>query len=421
MAQHAQRGYQPSSFKRSRMCPGWVRQSKGIPDKPMSLFAAEGVAAHKLGEMCIEQKKSPYDFVGWEGWVNNNSCFIVGAGLAMKPALFTFAIDDAMAEAVKVYVDYCLEIQHRAAYFQQEAKLRLDWLVPNIMGTIDHYAVIPGKMLYVTDLKFGAGQVVEVGNDINGNDQLAIYSLLAIGKENLHKVKEITATIVQPRAPHHQGSIRSVVYPVKDLYAWGNEVLVPAIRRMEAPDAPLCAGDWCRWCPALDTCPEVRKQMVDRVGAMFDDVPALVEKPDPTVWTGEKLDRFLELVDVFQEVVNAAKLTAFERLKNGSPDAPKRFKLVAGKLSDRKWVDNEQAVVDAFSFLVDHDQLFTEPKLKSPAQIEQVLKRYTGVSGGLIAETINSVIQERKAGNPSLVPIGDPRPALPPAVDAMFD
>ena len=422
---------QPSAFKRTIECPGWggLCTKHGLI-QPESKWAIEGSAAHFLADRCVSAGINPALFAGQQIWQTNDGNFAISTDRSKIPAA-KITITDDMVAAVKVYTD---EISRQksvtiGAQCYSERRVDLSWLVPGMFGTVDYHIIEPMNVLYVTDYKHGAGVVVEVGEKPGDNVQTSIYALAALGENNRHMVGEVISTIVQPRAPHPAGPVRSIKYDVEDLYAWGRAVVVPAARAAMQKDAPLKAGPWCRFCPASSPasklCPEIVKQMAERANIMFPSedqlLPAVKSAPpDPVTMTGEALDRFLDFADVFDSLIKAVKNEAYQRLLRGAADAPIRYKLVAGRLSTRAWAFEGGELLRK---LQEHAHIYEADLFdyapKSPAKVEQLLKK-GGYKAGHIKELFEPLLGERKPGNPTLAPIDDPRPALPPTAELMF-
>jgi len=325
-----------------------------------------------------------------------------------------------MALAVQMYVD---EIRRKKALmpggrFLIEQQLYAKWIDPNLFGTGDHIAIDPLVKVCINDYKHGAG----VSVDVIDNPQLMIYGLMAIGEGNPYMVEEVDMTIVQPRAPHADGSVRTFTMDVDDLIAWGNDVLIPGIAKTKSPDLEFNAGDWCRWCPALkamdldgkELCPAVKAQRKDMINIMFgkDTVnitPATELKPNLYL-SGDDLDWILQRADTFVAGIEAFKTEAFNRLEAGSKEAPKQFKLVKGK-SSRTWKD-EAAVAKAVKSAP--IQAYTESNLKSPAQMENAYK----VAKLDVTELGKFII--KKPGRPRMVPLSAAGASVPPKLGRMF-
>src|SRR3990172_8181607 len=112
---HAKLG--ASSMARWEACPGSIRLSRGIP-RTTSAYAAEGTAAHELAAACLEHGQNAAQYIDHAIGADGHE----------------FIVDDEMAEAVQVYLDY----------------VRSQWISPE-----------PG-VLVVCDYKHGSGVAVEV-------------------------------------------------------------------------------------------------------------------------------------------------------------------------------------------------------------------------------------------------------------------
>lgn len=434
---HAKPYLQPSSFKRTINCPGWWQLSKDLPRGETSEYAAEGSVAHHLGEKSIINDKSPYDFVGLTGWYNKanhrTGIFRVAGELQNPDAFFLFPVDEAMAAAVDEYVARVREVRASmpSGTFFVEQRADLSWLVPGMFGTADHVAFESLGSLVVDDYKHGAGVVVEVGNGVGDNPQLSIYGLGVLGKSNPKMVEEVTVEIVQPRAPHYQGSVRSVTFDPDDLIQWGYDVVRPAAKAAEQPDAPVKSGEWCKFCPAANAldesgqaiCPAKRDERKASAVAMFgteltSDTTEIIVPPDPGSLSGERLGKFVQFFDlVFDPWAAAVRKEARDRFDNGG-DAPPQYKLIRGSLSNRKFAGTDAEVYDALKTKLPKKEVFVE-KVKTPAQMEAALKK-TGLKAKEAKEIIDPLLAERTEGKPVMVPVDDPRPALPPKVEQMF-
>ena len=430
--EHAARTLQPSGFKRTMNCPGWGQfcEREGIAPKPSGKYAAEGSVAHFLGEACLNTGKEPHEYVGGSGIYNAGVCtFDISASPPSKVPgeYFVFDITNDMADGVKVYTD---EVRRKlaatvGAALTVESRLDLGYLVPGMHGTGDAVIVEPLGRLYVDDLKFGQGVAVEVGTKPGDNEQLTIYALGALGDDNPHMVEEVVVTITQPRAIHPAGPIRSIRYNVDELIAWGIDVLVPAAKASIVPGAPLLPGSWCKWCDAEGICPALRKQALEAADIMFDPEgvpfpPARQSTPQPPqTMSKEQMDQILAVTGQVETWLKAIKAEAYSRLENGNPEAPTTFKLVAGKLSNRAWAD-EDKVYDRVKTFLPRKEVYVE-KVLSPAQMDKTLKRVGKRVGSEIVEILAPLLQERKPGAPSMVPAGDARKALPPRAEIMFN
>jgi hypothetical protein len=382
MGQHAKRILQPSGFHRTMNCPGWgnLCTKHKLPPSGANVYSAKGSVEHKLGEVCLRHNKSPYDYVGAIGWHHDNQ-----TGLWSQPENFVghnmdyvFEITDEMAVAVDVYVQECRRKVAEAvgAFSGIEVKMSVSHMVPGMFGTGDHVIIEPLVRVDVTDYK-GGFHLVEVGKEPGDNPQLTIYALGALQKDNPHMCEYARVSIVQPHKPHPEGSIRTVKFPVKRLLEWGKDVLVPAAKLAQTPDAPIKAGPWCVYCDAenaLDSderpiCPAKRAQeehaVVDMFGqgttiATIDKAPEM----DAKVLSGDRLDRILQAIPIIQGRIKQIQEEAYDRLEKGLPNAPKNYKLVPGKMSNREW-KGDAKVEKAFKHALSREELYIE-KIKTP-------------------------------------------------------
>lgn len=339
-----------SSASRWMNCPGSVALTETMPAPPSSIHAQAGTAAHALAETCLRRGQDPHTFIGasFEG----------------------VTVDEEMADAVKMYVDYCRALRDR--YFPPgsvefiEKRFNLSALKPPVpmYGTTDHalYAAVSHK-LYVTDFKFGQGVVV----DVEENPQLMYYALGALLSLDLGtQVDEIILTVVQPRAAHSDGPIRTFTMTPTDLLGFAGELL-NAARATLAPDAPLHAGSWCRWCAASGNCSEQLKHA--QLVAQSEFAAEVVKLPQPGALEPEVFSNILGKLHILEDWASAMRAHAQAKLERGE-DVP-GWKLV-NKRATRKWGD-EKDVIDWLKAKGFTEEEFAILKVKSPAQIEKLV------------------------------------------------
>jgi DNA polymerase bacteriophage-type len=225
----------PSAASRWMNCPGSVQAEKLVPEPPPSAFAEEGTEAHKLFAQCLEQGLAPAQ---------------LSSDLAMVAPL-TLAVEQTRG----VIAGRPVLLEHRLPPLPG---------LPQVWGTADCITFDSDQVAGVLDLKFGAGVTVEPDTP-----QLAVYALLAARHFGLSG-PGVTVTIVQPRAGHQDGPVRSFHYAPEDLDRF-EQTLRAAVAATEQPDAPRTAGEWCRFCNAAGTCPEFQRASHTR-------------SPAPSVW-----------------------------------------------------------------------------------------------------------------------------------------
>jgi hypothetical protein len=321
--------------------------SRGIPRKD-SDFSREGTAAHALAEIAHGRLKNA-DF--WLGEM------VEGV-----------EVTEDMCEAVQVYLDYLGELITLEDEVKQEHRVSLERLNPPapMFGTCDMLIYRrTEKKLWVIDYKHGKGVPV----DVKGNKQLRYYALGALlSLRDDQPVEEVEAVIVQPRAPHADGPIRSETFTPGDLLDYAAD-LIEAVELSLKPGAPLAAGDHCKFCPATAQCPARRDQAMQLAQIEFDaPAPTMM---DPRLLPTEVVSDLLAKADMVEDWIRALRAHALSELEAGRPLSG--WKLV-NKRPMRKWAVAESEVLARFGD-VDKEALFEEPKLRSPAQIEKLVGR----------------------------------------------
>lgn len=390
MAKHAK--LSPSAAYRWMNCPGSIALCETVPPRPESIYAKEGTAAHALAEMCLKNNIDPFTV---------NHVIVEGEQ--------RYNVNEEMAEAVLLYLKTINEIKDQYANAESfiETKLNLNAWVPGCWGTADFLLVVPKDRVVVVDYKHGAGVAVDANSP-----QLKIYALGAVGVTNPNQVKYAEVKIVQPRAQHSEGPVRSVVYKVEDLLEWGRTVLKPKAKEAMKPNAERKPGSWCRWCDALDVCPEARKGALAVAKIMFDE-KGIPQEPQPVLppvedLTPEELAKIHRIAKNFLTPwVKAVENRLREILATKGPTAG--LKLVAGRAT-RKWADEAEAE-KTLTDLLGEDAY--DVKLVSPAKAEKALKKI-----GYGKEVLDGLIEV--SHSISIAPIDDKRPAIETKAERMF-
>lgn len=350
----------PSAASRWMNCPGSVALCATVPRKSSS-FADEGTAAHGLAERCLIEKVDAAAYVGRIISVLPRGTSILKPGA--KPGKDCYEVNDEMVESVQMYLD---AVREPGCQIVPEARLSLEHYWPGMFGTADAQAFDKATgTLHVFDLKYGAGVLVAP----DWNPQAMIYALGALGPEAPAWVENVRIVIVQPR--HRNGGVMDWTIPSEDLMKWANEELVPAAHRTMEKDAPLVAGDkQCRFCDAKAICPALLGKSLEIAQTAFKDVitePKTVHLPDPASMTTEQIANVLDFSELLSSWVSAVNAHAEQIALNGGV-IPGR-KLVR-KTTRRKWID-EAATAQALAPL---GEALYERKLKSPAQVEKLVK-----------------------------------------------
>jgi hypothetical protein len=398
-----------SASKRWINCPGSRIRAAQFENKS-TIYAQEGTAAHKLGEMCFESNTDAADHLGEIITVEGNP----------------FEVTEEMAEAVQVRLDFIRDTlkEFPGAEHQVECQFTLPEIHEDLGGTADDVVVIPFQKLIVADYKHGRGVAV----DADENTQAMIYALGAAWRQDL---EEVEIVIIQPRAGRKDGGIRRWSTTLTALMDWARKTLAPAAQATEDPNAPCVAGDWCRFCPAAAMCPETRKTVMAAAQIAFDDaylpIQAAPMLPNLTTLDPAQVSRLLTLAEIVEPWFKNVREFAREGLQSGKfvpGEDGFMFKMVQGKPGNRKYADEQKAE----GVLMGHlKQKALDVRLKSPAQAEKALKELaaSGQSRNLKnakdARAVLDLLTVRPEGKLAMVPVADPRPAVALAATEVFD
>lgn len=313
-------------------CPGSVRLSESLP-KTSSSYASLGTAAHELAETCLLSGGRAADRIG-ETIIADGSPFIV---------------DDSMANGVQIYLDTIRgDLSAHGGELVVEQSFDLSWIAPGMFGRNDA-SIIPVRpfgTLRVYDYKNGRKAVYAFENE-----QTMYYGLGALGERNLMFAETLVCTIVQPNS-WEKNPVDSFEIRVPKLYEWAYDVLRPAAKLVNTPDAPLAVGAWCEHCRAAGVCPARRNEAIAALN--FPELPEDVAVlPAPKELTPEEIGKL-------SSFFGASAFTAWVKaIQEEEKDMLARGVLIPGKKlvetevkGDRKWAD-EKKVAEALSFLGD--------------------------------------------------------------------
>lgn len=372
-----------SGYERWGVCPGSVAASEGLPNLG-NAYAREGSLAHKWAEKILRGEAFTDEDYILEGEVMTDD--EVGE----------------MMDAIQVYLDHIADLRARKPTFEWvEKEIDLSKYHPELFGTCDYVCYFADtKTLHVVDYKHGKG----IPKEPERSPQLGYY-----GNGALHMaavpIEKIVLTIVQPRCFHTKGPVRSwETDPIWMLDFLSQ--LIDDAKATEQPNAPRVPGkEQCQFCLAAPTCPAAAERAMAVVTSGFKDETAAVE-----VITSERLAYLLTVIPQIEDWCSSVNKFAHQQAALGV--IPPGFKLV-DKIARRKWTEDVNKEMLWNRFKLFHEDTVTE-KLKSPAQIEKLLK--TKDEKFLLDQY---VIQQ--SSGKTLVPDTDKRPATKGAIEAMFD
>jgi hypothetical protein len=386
--QHARLG--ASSAHRWMVCHAAPRLEAQMPDET-SPYAIEGTAAHNLAEICLCSEEQPREYVGTYMPTNLG----VDSGDCE-----TVEVTQEMADAVQVYVDFVrreMEAVDSEAHFELPVSLEaLDPPEP-MFGTADAVIWQPAvRTLIVADLKYGQGVIVEPEN----NPQLMYYALGAVLKLRV-RPEQILVAVVQPRAEHEDGPIRTHMLSWDDLLGFKELLMKAAWFACREDNEPGPVGKWCRFCKAKAICPAQRSNALVVAQQEFDaDLPTS-GLPAPQSLDMDQITEVLEKAPYAEEWFNSVREYARRLLEQGQ-DVP-GYNLVA-KRAIRRWANELEAEKYLRSRKVKVADIFSR-KIVSPAQAEK------------LTDLPDDMIVAQSSGY-NLAPASNPRPAITPGSSA---
>jgi len=410
-----------SSTERNWNCPGALALGQSVAHlEKESEAAAWGTACHQVAEKCLRGGQDAIEYVG----------------RIEKTKSHELEVDEEMAGTAQMYIDYVRGREEEyliatgnreAAGVMIEAKFSLAKISPpfDAGGTGDAVIWFPKwGVLEVVDLKGGRGVVVEV----DGNKQLRTYGLGAMLAFPHYKVARVRVTIVQPRAYHKDGRIRSEEFSPVDLMEWTSDLVdamnnaatamvyykaITGVITREAWAANyLAAGPHCKFCPASGICPALEKKAYDAAGVWFDDLGTPASSNTPDAMSVERLAQALDVVDVVEEWVGSVRKLAHAAAEGGIT-IPNY--ILVQKQGREKWTEEGEATARDLLSDVDEKLWLNEPKLRTPKQVREAVKKakldinLDGLS--VVSSSGTNLVREDKTS----------RPAVPSKADRFFD
>ena len=347
-----------SSAKRVINCPGSVALVTKVPPKPSSSYAEEGTFLHECMERILNGESIDTFKDATEEQLNEK----------LRPAFA--ALDE-------IDPDGKLE-------FQTEVHVAFPEPLQEVFGSCDVVGR-RGDTAIILDWKFGSGIPV----DAEENPQLMFYACAAMRTPRTQwafdGAETIELVIVQP--PH----IRRWEVSRRRLEVFEID-LRNAVLQAQAPQPPIKHGDWCRFCPAKPICPAMNGAVERALKTQLDAVAP------------ELIGAMLKNADMLENWISQLRQMALQRLENGA--SVPGYKLVA-KRATRQWTDEAAAIAALTAAGVDESELMVT-ELKSPAQVEKVLKKTkTAMPDGIItAISSGHTLADEADARPPVVLIG---------------
>lgn len=329
MTVHAKLG--ASSANRWMNCPGSINFIAMQPEcflDNSSEYADEGTKAHALAEALLNKNLTLLSELEGTEILD----------ISDEPQM-------DLTEAVETYTDYINSSLQPIDILHIEEKFFIN---DELFGTNDACIErLTFNNLEVIDYKHGVGVPVEVKD----NKQLKYYAIGAMKSFGDH-FDSVKLTIVQPRSFHSDGPIRSWEIEPKKLLEFKDELL-EAGEATKKKDAPIVAGDHCRFCPAIAVCPAYKTMVLKAANA-----PGLAGN--------------LLLAEILPKWKSAVNRIAFKVLTQGIKIPG--YKLVhAG--TQRKWLDQDKVIEALRKAGKTDEQIFKslKPQLNNLGTIEKLM------------------------------------------------
>ncbi len=349
-----------STARRVINCPGSVALVQQVPPKPSSSYADEGTLLHHIIAAVLETGKPPEEFLG-----------TFYSGVELTEDRLERKLLPALAALDEIDPDRTME-------YDVEKVVGFGDVLAGVFGSADLVGRIGNRGVLV-DWKFGDGVAVEAEENPQAMFYIAAALHTTATRWAFKDAEAIDIYIVQPPF------VKKWTTDLARIKRFEADLIL-AVRASEQPDAPLKTGDHCRWCAAKSVCPLV-------TGAV-----ARADRAALKTINVDDLAAALDRIELVKGWIKDAEDMAQALLENGT-DVP-GYKLVA-KRATRQWA-NEAAALTALTEAGCSAEELTE--LKSPAQVEKVLKkRKVDMPEGLITAV--------SSGN-TLASADDPRPAV---------
>jgi hypothetical protein len=350
-----------STAKRVMSCPASVKLCQKMPPQAENEYMAKGTLCH-MGADAVVGTSNPRKCIGLQY-----------NGMVLTEEIYEDKIEPALALFDQIDPDMQME-------FVTETQVGFGDFLPGVFGTADFIGRL-GSTAIIGDWKFGDGVLVSAEENAQGLFYGAAARRTPKLKWAFDGAKQLEIIIIQPPR------ISRWVCPIERLDAFEIE-LKAAVEKSERDDAPLNAGEWCRFCAAKPICPKMTGA-VDR--ALQTDLKSLDVK---------YINNYLKNAEILEQWITDLRALAYRMMDEGDIKFPD-WKLVA-KRATRKWAEDPKVVEAALRELGINP--LAPAELLSPAQAEKALKK---VKKNLPDDMVVAL----SSGN-TLAPKDDPRPEV---------
>jgi hypothetical protein len=300
--------------------------------------------------------------------------------------------------------DYALFVMERYAEAQVHTKDALIYLeqrldmtayVPEGFGTGDCVIIADGVM-DIIDLKYGKGVLVSATD----NKQMMLYSLGALREfDFMYDIRSVRMTIFQPRLDNYS----TFEMTVDDLMTWAENELKHKAALAFKGEGEFIPGKHCQFCKAKAVCKALADYILELAKHDFAAAETL---------TDDDIADILDRAGAFKNWIKAVEEHALsEATEHGK--RWKGYKLVEGR-SNRKYVNEEEVAKTLLASGYKEDTIY------APREILGITAMEKAITKAAFAEKLKGLVIKPQ-GAPTLVPLGDKRPALNSADAAAND
>jgi hypothetical protein len=245
--------------------------------------------------------------------------------------------------------------------------------VPGSFGSVD-LVLSNGSTIIIVDWKFGRGVLVRAtyddGQGETFNAQLMFYAVAARGAFGVRhfKKKKIVLAVIQPRATEPMDYVEATGEDLDQFHRAFQHAFIEALSR----NAHRERGEHCRFASCKATCPLWTGPVIDL--AVLDPKRAALEastKPVESTEYGDYMSHALSMAELAETWAGEIRKQGHLYLEDGG--VIPAWKLVP-KRGLRKWVNPSEAAADLVLHGAQDEDIFTEPEVRSVAQVEKALK-----------------------------------------------
>ncbi len=239
--------FSASGSERWFNCPGSVALSEGLPDKS-NAWSVEGTQAHEVLESILRIELSGND----------------GSDIEERGPIIDRAPLDMQGHCQRA-ANFILKLGAKTdSEILVESRVYLDFIHPEMFGTLDSAVLDHFGTLHVLDYKYGVGHVSP-----KENLQMIFYGI-ALAHKYQWNFSKVRLWIIQPRTKGYDGPLFWEL-PILELKSWVPKFKTAVERVGWQPDKYV-EGSHCHWCKAKSICPIKVKAKQDEARSIFGPI-----------------------------------------------------------------------------------------------------------------------------------------------------